>query len=80
VNEQLEYYHGFLAVSIIGFKGKEFWDYHRSRLKTLGCPLSIRRLLKAGIMKLFREIFNPEQAIRKLRTRSLAKSAVITLY
>ena len=52
MNEQLEYYYGFLAVSIIGFKGKEFWDYHRSRLKELGHPLRTSRLLKAGLIKI----------------------------
>ena len=67
VNEQLEYYYGFLAVSIIQFKGKEFWDYHRSRLKELGHPLRTSRLLMTGLRKTAREILNPEQAGRKLR-------------
>ena len=76
VNEQLEYYYGFLAVSIIGFKGKQFWDYHRSRLKELGHPLRTSRLLKAGLIKIAREILNPEQAVRKLRKRFLRRNGI----
>ena len=76
MNEQLEYYYGFLAVSIIGFKGKEFWDYHRSRLKELGRPLRTSRLLKAGLTKIAREISNPEQAGRKLRKHFLRRNGI----
>jgi glycosyltransferase involved in cell wall biosynthesis len=73
VNEQLNYYYGFLAVSILGSKGKEFWDYHRSRLKELGCPLSTSKLIKAGVAKVCREMLNPAQALSKLRLRLARK-------
>ena len=76
VNEQFESYYGFLAVSIIGFKGKEFWDYHRSRLKEIGHPLKISRLLKAGLIKIAREILNPEQAVRKLQKRFRRRNGI----
>ena len=66
VNERLESSYRFLAVSIIGFKGKEFWDYHRSRLKELGHPLRTSRLLNAGLRKIAREILNPEQATEEI--------------
>ena len=76
VNEQLNYYYGFLAASIIRFRGREFWDYHRSRLKELGYPLRTSSLLKAGVTKVFWEILNPEQAIRKLQKRSPRKHGI----
>ena len=76
VNEQLQYYYGFLAVSIIEFKGKEFWDYHRSRLRELGHPLRTLRLLKAGLIKIARETLNPEQAVRKLRKCFLRRNGI----
>ena len=67
---QLNDYHRFLAVSLFGFKGKEFWQYHKSRLNELGYPLKASMLLRAALIKLCKEILNPEQAFRKLR-RSL---------
>jgi glycosyltransferase involved in cell wall biosynthesis len=69
LNELLKYYYGFLAASLIGFKGKDFWEYHRSRLKELGYPLRSSKLLQAAIVKAFRELLNPLQAIGKLRQR-----------
>jgi glycosyltransferase involved in cell wall biosynthesis len=69
LKEQLDGYHGFLAVNLIGSRGKEFWDYHKGRLEELGYPLKTSTLLLAGIGKVFREIVNPEQAFRKLRAR-----------
>jgi hypothetical protein len=76
VNKQLQYYYGFLAANIIGFKGKEFWNYHRSRLKELGHPLTTSRLLKAGLKKIAREILNPEQAGRKLGKHFLRRDGI----
>jgi hypothetical protein len=63
--EQLDGYHGFLAVNIVRRRGKEFWDYHRSRLKELGYPIRPSQLLKAAAVRVLREILNPEQAIRR---------------
>jgi glycosyltransferase involved in cell wall biosynthesis len=66
---QLGDYYIFLASSVAGLRGKEFWQYHRDRLKELGYPLRTSRLLKAGVTKLFSEIANPQQAIRKFWNR-----------
>jgi len=46
-------------------RGTAFWDYHKGRLADLGHPLRPSRLLKAGAMKVMRQVANPEQAIRK---------------
>jgi glycosyltransferase involved in cell wall biosynthesis len=77
VAEALNYYYGFLAVSIVGRKGKEFWDYHRSRLMELGYPLNTFKLLSVGAAKVFEEIVNPAQAVRKL-TQSFGRGAGAT--
>jgi glycosyltransferase involved in cell wall biosynthesis len=69
LKEYLKYYYEFLAVSVIELRGKEFWEYHRCRLKELGYPLSASRLLRAGVAKAFREALNPEQAIKKFLNR-----------
>jgi glycosyltransferase involved in cell wall biosynthesis len=71
--ELLNSYYGFLAVNVIGRKGKEFWEYHRGRLEELGYPLRTSKLVMAGIQKALREILNPEQAVRKLRLRLARK-------
>jgi hypothetical protein len=67
VGETLKFYHRFLAVNyFVGSKGKDFWDYHKGRLKELGYPLTPFALLKAGVLTVVRESVNPGQAIAKL--------------
>jgi len=68
VQNLLDDYHRFLAVNwLIGFREKEFWTYHRARLRELGFPLHRSTLLKSALIKLFTELLNPEQAIQKFR-------------
>lgn len=69
LKKRLSDYHRFLAVNALSFRGKDFWDYHRSRLEELGCPLTTAMLLKAAVITALQEILNPEQAIRKLCRR-----------
>jgi glycosyltransferase involved in cell wall biosynthesis len=69
LKEILDDYYRFLAVSIIRFKDKEFWDYHKRRLGELGYPLRLSALAKAGTVKVLKEIVNPEQATRKFWKR-----------
>ncbi len=68
MTEALEFYHRFLAVNYFArSRGKEFWDYHKARLKELGYPLTRIILLKAAVRTILRESVNPGQAIAKLR-------------
>jgi glycosyltransferase involved in cell wall biosynthesis len=71
LKRQLSGYHQFLAASILQFREKEFREYHTSRLRELGYPLTAWAVFKAGIIKAFREIVNPGQAINKLHKRLL---------
>ncbi len=67
VGETLEGYRRFLAVNyLVGSRGKEFWDYHKGRLRELGYPLTHFVLLKAAVLLVLRESVNPGQAIGKL--------------
>jgi len=67
VRERLKFYHLFLAVNyFVESRGKEFWDYHKGRLKELGYPLTHFLLLKAAVLTVVRESVNPGQAIGKL--------------
>jgi len=67
-------YHRFLAVNIVGSKGKEFWSYHKRRLEELGYPLKASMLLRAAMVMVLQEILNPEQAIRKCWRRVFPKA------
>jgi glycosyltransferase involved in cell wall biosynthesis len=67
LDETLEDYHRFLAVNyFVGFRDKEFWKYHKSRLEELGYPLRRGSLLKAAARTVFREAMNPARAIGKV--------------
>ena len=64
---QLNGYHRFLAINyFVGFRDKEFWNYHRSRLEELGHPLSFLTLLKTGLFAVSRDLLNPGHAIEKI--------------
>jgi glycosyltransferase involved in cell wall biosynthesis len=66
----LKIYHRYLAVDyFVGFRGTEYWDYHKGRLAELGYPLSRMSLFKAAFIAVLEEVVNPLQAIRKLRLR-----------
>lgn len=67
VRETLKSYQRFLAVNyFVESRGKEFWDYHKGRLKELGYPLTHFALLQAAVLTVVREGVNPGQAIGKL--------------
>ena len=75
LNDTLEAYHRFLAVDYFcGFRGKEFWDYHKSRLAELGHPLRRVSLYKAAMVAIVSEALNPEQGIRKMWRRVFHRS------
>ncbi len=76
LQKNLGLYRERLAVNMFQSRGKEFWDYHKSRLKELGFPLRTSNLLKVGMIKIFREMLNPEQAVRKLRKRFAGQDGI----
>jgi len=67
VKQILNWYYEFLAVNLFTSRGKDFWQYHRGRLAELGHPITVLKLLKAGIAKAGREVVNPGLAISKLQ-------------
>ena len=80
VNNQLKDYHRFLAINyFIGFRDREFWDYHKSRLEELGHPLTRLALLKAAVIAVLQETLNPKQAVGKLWKRIFPPSPVSTV-
>jgi glycosyltransferase involved in cell wall biosynthesis len=74
LREELDDYHRFLSVNIHRFRDKKFWGYHKNRLEELGYPIRPSILLRAAVASAFREIRNPEQAMRKLWKRVSSRS------
>lgn len=76
VTKVLRDYQRFLAVAYFTeARGKDFWSYHKARLKELGYPLKRSDLIRAAVRKAMQELLNPEQAFKKIRGRIPPKSA-----
>ncbi len=73
VRDLLKQYYHFLAIAAVNFKDQRFWNYHRRRLKELGYPLDILKLVTAISMKIFDLVLNPkctvERALRQMKKR-----------
>jgi len=73
VRELLRQYYRFLAIAAVNFRDQRFWNYHRRRLKELGYPLDILKLVTAICMKIFDLLLNPkctvERALRRVKKR-----------
>ncbi len=70
ISDTLKRYYRFLAVNyFVGFREKEFWNYHINRLKELGYPFSRLQLLRAAVITISQEVVNPGNAIAKLWRR-----------
>jgi hypothetical protein len=69
VKERLNAYYRFLAISLFKHRDREFWEYHKRRLKELGFALSFGILLRAIAAKLVQEMINPGKLVRKIAGR-----------
>jgi len=70
LEQEAESYYRFLARSVFGLKGREFWNFHGHELKKLGHPLKATRLIRALFFELwdFREVTRQvRRAIRQKR-------------
>jgi len=65
VKKKLGAYYEFLGFSLLKFKGRGFWDYHRGRLEELGHPIKPHKLLKGLVVKVTRELVNPGRALNQ---------------
>ena len=54
LDEHLDRYYAYLAKSLIGLPGREFWDFHRTAMSAVGHPMSRARLLRAVMAELVR--------------------------
>src|SRR6266849_4967798 len=72
------YYH-FLADSVLERRNKEFWDYHRGRMKELGTGIDYFKLSRCVVYRIFDLILNPkrtlESLLRRIRKRKPANTS-----
>jgi glycosyltransferase involved in cell wall biosynthesis len=69
VQQLMTEYYEFLAVSVLNFRKRDFWEYHETRLKQLGYPLNRVRLSRAIIATLAGLLVNPKRTIELVRKR-----------
>jgi hypothetical protein len=69
LDQLMHSYYEFLAKSVLKFRERQFWTYHKERLKTLGHPLSVIRLSKAVSIKLLDLLLNPKHTVEFLVRR-----------
>jgi hypothetical protein len=67
----LRKYYVFLADCAIEGRNKEFWQYHRNGLKSVGYPLNVFRLLASLIAAM---VCKPRQSARRFARRLKAKN------
>lgn len=70
LDEMLDNYYDFLAISAVNLRKATFWKFHKKRLEELGHPMSSLRLSGAVLLKLTDMVLNPkktvESAIRRM--------------
>jgi glycosyltransferase involved in cell wall biosynthesis len=69
IEEVLDAYYKFLAISAVNNRNKDFYSYHKKRLEELGRPLDRIRMSKAICMKILDLLCNPKQTIEKAYKR-----------
>ena len=65
----LAVYYQYLAVSVFACREKEFWIFHREKMKSIGYPLSLLRLFTAVCSKAVDYLFNPKETVDRLLKR-----------
>lgn len=59
----LDEYYTFLAASYARLRNKDFWRYHKARLKELGHPLDVLKLSRALLARLPNLLLNPKNTV-----------------
>jgi glycosyltransferase involved in cell wall biosynthesis len=70
LDQLLDEYYAYLALSAVNFRHGKFWNYHIRRFHELGFPLDGFRLAKAIIGKILDLLLNPKQTIERVMRRS----------
>lgn len=56
-------YYRFLAQALFDFQGREFWHYHRAKIRQLGIQISYPRLAGHAFLKLCDLVLNPKRTL-----------------
>ena len=59
LKELTDRYYSFLGQGLLYMKGKQFWDFHRKALDSMGYPLSRFRLVKSACSEVLDTLANP---------------------
>jgi glycosyltransferase involved in cell wall biosynthesis len=70
VNLSLKQYYDFLAIAAVNFRERNFWKYHKRRLRELGYPLDMAKLAVALSMKVCDLLLNPKATVERLLRRA----------
>jgi len=66
LKRETDFYGEFLAASVFEFKKKEFWDFHRKGLRTIGADFGSIGLAKHVLYELADIILNPKKTIGRV--------------
>jgi glycosyltransferase involved in cell wall biosynthesis len=69
IDQHLRHYYQFLGDQVYRRRGQEFWAFHRSKLASLGYPLSKLRLAVAAIDWALDRVLNPKRTAEALARR-----------
>jgi glycosyltransferase involved in cell wall biosynthesis len=64
-------YYRFLAQSVLELRNKEFWDYHRGRMRELGPGINYFKLSRYVVYRILDAVLNPKRTIEGLVKRIL---------
>ncbi len=65
-NQLMDGYYRWLGGCVLKMRGKEFWQYHASRLSEFGYPIQWTRVARATVEEIVEEIRKPSIAFAKL--------------
>jgi glycosyltransferase involved in cell wall biosynthesis len=65
--EVFDGYYRSLGGCILKLRGRDFWKFHETRMREMGCRLVWTRIAKGAIDEILHEAKNPAMAIRKVR-------------
>jgi glycosyltransferase involved in cell wall biosynthesis len=74
LRETISKYYKFLGQSVLERRNKEFWDYHRSRLKAVDMKIDYFRLGRNVLYRIADYVFNPKRTIERLVKKIFKRS------
>jgi glycosyltransferase involved in cell wall biosynthesis len=74
--EALQEHYWLIAVGLVNFQGKRFWEYHKAVLKECGSPVSMLRLSSTVLVKLLDMMLEPKVTLEKIFRRYKTRVAI----